>query len=33
MAPLGLEHELRGVFALDGELWGSVTAMRELGQP
>jgi DNA-binding CsgD family transcriptional regulator len=33
MAPLGLEHELRGVFALDGELWGSVTAMRELGSP
>ena len=33
MAPLGLEHELRGVFALYGELWGSVTAMRELGSP
>ena len=22
MAPLGVEHEVRGVFALDGELWG-----------
>ena len=33
MAPLGVEHELRGVFALDGELWGSVTAMREPSSP
>lgn len=33
MAPLGVEHEVRGVFALDGELWGSVTAMRESGSP
>ncbi len=33
MAPLGVEHELRGAFALDGELWGSVTAMRERGSP
>jgi DNA-binding CsgD family transcriptional regulator len=33
MAPLGAEHELRGVFALDGELWGSVTAMREPTSP
>lgn len=33
MAPLGVEHEVRGVFALDGELWGSVTAMREPASP
>ena len=33
MAPLGIEHELRGVFALDDELWGSVTAMREAASP
>jgi DNA-binding CsgD family transcriptional regulator len=33
MAPLGAEHEVHGVFALDGELWGSVTAMREPGSP
>jgi DNA-binding CsgD family transcriptional regulator len=33
MAPLGLGHELRGVFAVDGKLWGSVTAMRERGSP
>ncbi len=25
MVPLGVEHEMHGVFALDGELWGSVT--------
>jgi DNA-binding CsgD family transcriptional regulator len=29
MVPLGVEHEVRGVFALDGELWGSVSALRE----
>jgi DNA-binding CsgD family transcriptional regulator len=33
MVPLGVEHELRGVFSLDGELWGSITAMREPGSP
>lgn len=33
MVPLGAEHEVRGVFALDGELWGSITAMREPGSP
>ncbi|HSL00316.1 MAG TPA: helix-turn-helix transcriptional regulator [Rubrobacteraceae bacterium] len=33
MVPLGVEHELRGVFALDGELWGSITAMRESHSP
>ncbi|HEX2181332.1 MAG TPA: helix-turn-helix transcriptional regulator [Rubrobacteraceae bacterium] len=33
MVPLGVEHEVRGVFALDGELWGSVSAMREPASP
>lgn len=33
MVPLGVEHEVRGVFALDGELWGSIAAMREPGSP
>jgi DNA-binding CsgD family transcriptional regulator len=33
MVPLGFEHEVRGVFALDGELWGTVSAMRESGSP
>ncbi len=33
MVPLGVEHELRSVFALDGELWGSLEAMREPGSP
>ena len=33
MVPLGVEHEVRGVFALDGELWGSVSAMREPTSP
>jgi DNA-binding CsgD family transcriptional regulator len=33
MVPVGFEHEVRGVFALDGELWGSVTAMREPSSP
>lgn len=33
MVPLGLEHEVRGVFAQDGELWGSFTAMREPKSP
>jgi DNA-binding CsgD family transcriptional regulator len=33
MVPVGLEHEVRGVFAVDGELWGSVTAMREPSSP
>ena len=29
--PLGLEHELRGAFALNGELWGTSALMRERG--
>lgn len=33
MVPLGVEHEVRGVFALDGELWGSICAMREADSP
>ncbi len=33
MVPLGFKHEVRGVFALDGELWGTVSAMRELSSP
>jgi DNA-binding CsgD family transcriptional regulator len=33
MVPLGFEHEVRGVFALDGELWGTVSALREPSSP
>ncbi len=33
MVPMGFEHEVRGVFALDGELWGSVSALREPASP
>ncbi len=33
MVPLGAEHEVRGVFALDGELWGCISAMREPTSP
>ena len=33
MVPLGVEHEVRGVFALGGELWGSVSALREPASP
>lgn len=33
MVPMGSEHEVRGVFALDGELWGSVSAMPEPAGP
>jgi DNA-binding CsgD family transcriptional regulator len=33
MVPLGVEHEVRGVFTLDGELWGCISAMREPGSP
>ncbi|MGF1470196.1 MAG: LuxR C-terminal-related transcriptional regulator [Rubrobacteraceae bacterium] len=33
MVPLGVEYEMRGVFALDGELWGSISAMREPESP
>ncbi len=33
MVPLGFKHEVRGVFALDGELWGSLEALREPGSP
>ena len=29
MRPIGAEQELRAVFAADGELWGSMTAMRD----
>ncbi len=29
----GFRHELRGVFALHGKLWGCITAMREAGGP
>jgi hypothetical protein len=29
LVPRGLQHELRGVFALDGKLWGCITTMRE----
>ena len=30
---LGFRHELRGVFALDGKLWGCITTMRETSGP
>ena len=33
MVPLGVEYEVRGVFALGGELWGSASAMREPSSP
>jgi DNA-binding CsgD family transcriptional regulator len=33
MVPLGFRHELRGVFALDGEMWGSISANREPASP
>lgn len=33
MVPLGAKHEVRGIFAQDGELWGSVSAMRESQSP
>jgi DNA-binding CsgD family transcriptional regulator len=33
MVPMGFEHEVRGVFAQDGELWGSVSALREPASP
>jgi hypothetical protein len=33
MVPLGVEHEVHGAFALDGELWGSISAMREPNSP
>ena len=33
MVPFGLEYELRSVFVLHGELWGSMTAMRERNSP
>lgn len=31
MTPLGAAHEVRGVFAIDGEIWGSISAMRGVG--
>jgi DNA-binding CsgD family transcriptional regulator len=33
MVPMGFEYEVRGVFASDGELWGSVNALREPSSP
>jgi len=33
MVPLGFRHEVRGVFALDGEMWGSLSANREPDSP
>jgi DNA-binding CsgD family transcriptional regulator len=33
IAPMGFEHELRGVFALDGELWGSISVLRAPASP
>lgn len=33
MVPLGFKHEVRGVFALDGELWGCISALREPTSP
>lgn len=33
MVPLGFRHEARGVFALDGEMWGRISANREPDSP
>jgi DNA-binding CsgD family transcriptional regulator len=33
MVPMGFRHEVRGAFALDSELWGSITTLREPGSP
>jgi DNA-binding CsgD family transcriptional regulator len=33
MAQSGFRHEVRGVFALNGEMWGSITAWRECASP
>ena len=33
MVPMGFGHEVRGVFASDGELWGSISALREPASP
>jgi DNA-binding CsgD family transcriptional regulator len=33
MVPLGFKHEVRGVFALDGELWGCISVLREPSSP
>lgn len=31
MVPMNFRHEVRGVFATSGELWGSIEALRERG--
>ena len=33
MVDQGFRHEVRGVFALDEELWGCITTMREASSP
>jgi DNA-binding CsgD family transcriptional regulator len=33
MLPMGLGHEVRGIFALNGELWGSISTLREPSSP
>ena len=33
MVPMGFRHEVRGTFALDGALWGSISTLREPGSP
>lgn len=33
MVPMGLGHEVRGVFAAGGKIWGSISAHRETASP
>ncbi len=33
MVQSGFRHEVRGVFALNGEMWGSISAWRECASP
>jgi DNA-binding CsgD family transcriptional regulator len=33
MVPIGFRHEVRGTFALNGELWGSISTLRKPGSP
>ncbi len=33
LRPLGLAHEMRGVFAAGGYMWGSIDLIREKGRP
>jgi DNA-binding CsgD family transcriptional regulator len=33
MVPMGLGHEVRGIFALGEQLWGSISMLRDPGSP